>query len=79
LILMFGKAFLNASAAGTRGASTQTVIGPPESVCVPVLAVFEPLLEQPERARPTMAIAATAVVTDNNFLVFIDTPCDVVA
>jgi hypothetical protein len=44
-----------------------------------VLAVFEPLLVQPERTRPTMAIAATVVVTDNNFLVFIDTPCDVVA
>jgi hypothetical protein len=43
-----------------------------------VLAPFE-LLVQPERARPTMAIAATVVVTDNNFLVFIDTPCDVVA
>src|SRR3954468_15648400 len=77
LIGISGWAFLKASAAGTRGASTQTVILPPESVWPPVLPPPPP--EHADRASPTTANAATVVVTDNNFLVFIDTPCDVVA
>src|SRR3954453_12242061 len=77
LIGISGCAFLKASAAGTRGASTQTVILPPESVWPPVLPPPPP--EHADRASPTTANAATVVVTDNNFLVFIDTPCDVVA
>src|SRR4051794_11999245 len=66
LIGTSGCAFLKASAAGTRGGSTHTVISPPESVCFDEAPPAE-LPSSPQAARRNSAAAAVVAAARRFF------------